>query len=260
MPQKLSALLALDVGNSNTVAGLFRKGRLIQSWRLTTVRERTADEHGVLVKNLLALGGFEDVIMEGLAVSCVVPPLLPSIKEMSNKYFHCEPFIVQPGIKTGMPILIEHPQEVGADRIVHSVAGFQLYGGPCIVIDLGTATTFDAVSAKGEYLGGVIAPGMLISAEALFQRTAKLPRVEIREPQEVIGRSTVGAMQSGLFYGYLGLIEKIVSLLKKEMGDSTITIATGGLSPLIARGTDQIQHFDPDLILKGLQILFDMNQ
>lgn len=260
MPQKLSTLLALDVGNSNTVAGLFRKGKLIQSWRLTTVRERTADEHGALVKNLLALGGFEDVTIEGLAVSCVVPPLLPSIKEMSTKYFNCEPFIVQPGIKTGMPILIEHPQEVGADRIVHSVAGFQIYGGPCIVIDLGTATTFDAVSAKGEYLGGVIAPGMLISAEALFQRTAKLPRVEIREPEEVIGRSTVGAMQSGLFYGYLGLIEKIISLLQKEMGSNTITIATGGLSALIGRGTDKIQHFDPDLILKGLQILFDMNQ
>jgi type III pantothenate kinase len=259
MSQKLTALLALDVGNSNTVAGLFRKGKLIQSWRLTTVRERTADEHGVLVKNLLTLAGFEDVKIEGIAVSCVVPPLLPSIKEMSMKYFQCEPFIVQPGIKTGMPILIEHPQEVGADRIVHSVAGFQIYGGPCIVIDLGTATTFDAISAKGEYLGGVIAPGMLISAEALFQRTAKLPRVEIREPEEVIGRSTVGAMQSGLFYGYLGLIEKIISLLQEEMGASTTTIATGGLSALIARRTEKIQHFDPDLILKGLQILFEMN-
>jgi type III pantothenate kinase len=259
MSQKLGALLALDVGNTNTVVGLFRKGKLIQSWRLTTVRERTADEHGVLVKNLLALAGFEDVKIEGLAVSCVVPPLLPSIKEMSTKYFQSEPFFVQPGIKTGMPILIEHPQEVGADRIVHSVAGFQIYGGPCIVIDLGTATTFDAISVKGEYLGGVIAPGMLISAEALFQRTAKLPRVEIREPQEVIGRSTVGAMQSGLFYGYLGLIEKIISLLQQEMGDNTTTIATGGFAALISRRTDKIQHFDPDLILKGLQILFEMN-
>ncbi len=240
MPQKLNTLLALDVGNSNTVAGLFRKNKLIHSWRLTTVRERTADEHGVLVKSLLTLGGFEDMKIDGIAVSCVVPPLLPSIKEMSEKYFHCEPFVVQPGIKTSMPILIEHPQEVGADRIVHSVAGFQIYGGPCIVIDLGTATTFDAVSAKGEYLGGVIAPGIQISAEALFQRAAKLPRVEIKEPQEVIGRSTVGAMQSGIFYGYLGLIEKIITLLRQNLGHNTITIATGGLSALMAQRTDTI--------------------
>jgi type III pantothenate kinase len=260
MSQKLNHLLALDIGNTNTVAGLFSKGKLVRSWRLTTVRERTADEHAVLMKGLLSLGGYEELNIDSIAVSCVVPPLLPSIKEMSTEYFHCEPFIIQPGIKTGMPILIEHPQEVGADRIVHSVAGFHIYGGPCIVIDLGTATTFDAVSAKGEYLGGVIAPGMMISAEALFQRTAKLPRVEIKEPQEVIGRSTVGAMQSGIFYGYLGLIEKIVTLLQQQLGSSTTTIATGGLSGLIAQRTDKVQHADPDLILKGLQILFDMNQ
>jgi type III pantothenate kinase len=260
MPQKLSTLLALDVGNTNTVVGLFQKEKLIHSWRLTTVRERTADEYGVLVKSLLSLGGFEDLKIDGVAVSCVVPPLLPSIKEMATRYFHHDPFFVEPGIKTGMPILIEHPQEVGADRIVHSVAGFHIYGGPCIVIDLGTATTFDAVSGKGEYLGGVIAPGILISAEALFQRTAKLPRVEIKEPQEIIGRSTVGAMQSGIYYGYLGLIEKIVTLLQDNLGHNTTTIATGGLSSLIARRTDKIDHTEPDLILKGLQILFEMNQ
>jgi len=260
MPQKVTSLLAIDIGNTNTVVGLFKNSKLAQSWRLTTVRERTSDEHGVLVKNLLELSGYDHLKMDGIAISCVVPPLLPSIRQMATTYFGCEPFVVQPGIKTGMPILYEHPQEVGADRIVNAVAGFQKYGGPCIVIDLGTATTFDAVSGKGEYLGGIIAPGILISAEALFQRAAKLPRVEIKEPSEVIGRNTVSAIQSGIFYGYIGLIEKIVSLLKVEQGDSTITIATGGLVPLISKRTSCIQHTEPDLILQGLQILYDMNQ
>jgi len=260
MPQKVTSLLAIDIGNSNTVVGLFKNSELAQSWRLTTVQERTSDEHGVLVKNLLALSGYDNLKMDGIAISCVVPPLLPSIRQMSTTYFNCEPFVVQPGIKTGMPILYEHPQEVGADRIVNAVAGFQKYGGPCIVIDLGTATTFDAVSEKGEYLGGIIAPGILISAEALFQRAAKLPRVEIKEPPEVIGRNTVSAIQSGIFYGYLGLIEKIVSLLKEQQGDHTITIATGGLAPLISKRTSSIQHTEPDLILQGLQILYDMNR
>lgn len=260
MPQKIENLLAIDIGNTNTVVGLFRKGKLIHSWRLTTVRDRTSDEHGVLIKNLLALAGLSDMELSGIAVSCVVPPLLPSINEMSSKYFDINPFVVRPGIKTGMPILIEHPQEVGADRIVNSVAGFQKYGGPCIVIDLGTATTFDAVSEKGEYLGGIISAGIQISAEALFQRAAKLPRVEIKEPQEVIGRGTVSAIQSGLFYGYLGLIEKIVSLVRKELGGKAVTIATGGLAPLITKHTEMIDYYEPDLILSGLQLLFEMNR
>jgi type III pantothenate kinase len=261
MPQKLTnILLAIDIGNTNTLVGLMEDSAIIGSWRLTTVRDRTADEHGVLIKNLLALGGFSDRKIAGIAISCVVPPLLPSIREMAVKYFGCEPFIVQPGIKTGMPILYEHPQEVGADRIVNSVAGYRKYGGPCIVIDLGTATTFDAVSAKGEYLGGIIAPGILISAEALFQRAAKLPRVEIREPEEVIGRNTVSAMQSGIYYGYLGLIEKIISMIQEQLGDNTTTVATGGLAPLIAKRTPSIHHIHPDLIMEGLQILFDMNR
>jgi len=259
MPQKVT-LLAIDIGNTNTLVGLMERETVVRSWRLTTVRERTADEHGVLIKNLLSLGGFSDRKIDGVAISCVVPPLLPSIKEMSVKYFNHEPFVVQPGIKTGMPILYEHPQEVGADRIVNSVAGFRKYGGPCIVIDLGTATTFDAVSAKGEYLGGVIAPGMLVSAEALFQRAAKLPRVEIKEPEDIIGRNTVSAMQSGIFYGYLGLIEKIISLMEEQLGSNTSTVATGGLAPLIARRTSRIQHTDPELIMEGLQILFEMNR
>lgn len=259
MSQKATTLMAVDVGNTNTVVGLFVKSQLVNSWRLTTVRERTADENGVLVKNLLALSGFGDLKCDGIAVSCVVPPLLPPIREMSLKYFDCEPFVVQPGIKTGMPILYEHPQEVGADRIVHSVAGFHQLGGPCIVIDLGTATVFDAISVKGEYLGGVIAPGIQISAEALFQRAAKLPRVEIREPEEVIGRNTVAAIQSGIYYGYLGLIENIITEMQKELGPDTKTIATGGFSGLMAKGTPKIQHADPDLILKGLQILYEMN-
>jgi type III pantothenate kinase len=260
MPQKVSSLLAVDIGNTNTVVGLYKGARLAKSWRLMTVRERTADEHGILVRSLLELGGFDGTRFDGIAVSCVVPPLLPSIKEMATKYFDCSPFVVEPGIKTGMPVLIEHPQEVGADRIVHSVAGFHQFGGPCIVIDFGTATTFDAISAAGEYLGGVIAPGIMISAEALFQRAAKLPRVEIKEPSSIIGRSTVGAMQSGIFYGYLGLVEKVVSLLEQELGDNTTVVATGGLAALIAKHTSSVDHVEPDLILEGLRILFEMNQ
>jgi type III pantothenate kinase len=260
MSQKMKTLLAIDVGNTNTVVGLLRNGSLAHSWRLTTVRERTGDEHGILIKNVLALGGFEQQQFDGIAVSCVVPPLLPGLKEMCQAYFNHDPFIVQPGIKTGMPILYEHPQEIGADRIVLSVAGYHLYGGPCIVVDFGTATTFDVVSAKGEYLGGIIAPGIGISAEALFQRAAKLPRVEIREPSEVIGRNTVTAMQSGIFYGYLGLIEKILTLVEQELGTPTTNISTGGLGPLIAKRTEKIHHSNPDLIMTGLQILFDMNR
>jgi type III pantothenate kinase len=259
MPQKVKNLLAIDVGNTNTVVGLLKNGKIVQSWRLTTVRERTGDEHGILIKNALSLGGFAKEEFEGIAVSCVVPPLLPGIKEMCETYFRHEPFIVQPGIKTGMPILYEHPQEIGADRIVLSVAGFHRYGGPCIVVDLGTATTFDAVSEKGEYLGGIIAPGIGISAEALFQRAAKLPRVEIREPAQVIGRNTVAAMQSGIFYGYLGLIEKIITLVEEELGSPTTNVATGGLAPLMAKRSDKIHHSNPDLIMDGLQILFEMN-
>ena len=259
MPQKIKSLLALDIGNTNTVVGLIRNRKLAHSWRLTTVRERTSDEHGILIRNLLSLGGYAEETFDGIAVSCVVPPLLPGIKEMCQTYFKQDPFVVQPGIKTGMPILYEHPQEIGADRIVLSVAGFHLYGGPCIVVDLGTATTFDAVSEKGEYLGGIIAPGIGISAEALFQRAAKLPRVEIREPDEVIGRNTVTAMQSGIFYGYLGLIEKILTLVEEQLGGSTTNIATGGLAPLIAKRSPKIHHSKPDLIMDGLQILFEMN-
>lgn len=260
MSQKIKTLLAIDVGNTNTVVGLLRNGKLTKSWRLTTVRERTGDEHGILIKNVLALGGYEHQEFDGIAISCVVPPLLPGLKEMSQTYFNHDPFIVQPGIKTGMPILYEHPQEIGADRIVLAVAGFHLYGGPCIVVDLGTATTFDVVSAKGEYMGGIIAPGIGVSAEALFQRAAKLPRVEIREPAEVIGRNTVTAMQSGIFYGYLGLIEKILTLVEQELGESTTNVATGGLAALITRRSEKIHHSNPDLIMDGLQILFDMNR
>jgi type III pantothenate kinase len=260
MPQKITTLLAIDIGNTNTVVGLFRKSKLLNSWRLTTVRDRTSDEHGVLVRNLLSLSGYSDLKIDGIAISCVVPPLLPSIREMSEKYFGCDPFVVQPGIKTGMPILYEQPQEVGADRIVHSVAGFHKLGGPCIVIDLGTATVFDAISARGEYLGGIIAPGIMISAEALFQRAAKLPRVEIREPREVVGRNTVSAIQSGIFYGYLGLIERIITEVQRELGTEAKTVATGGLAPLIASRTSRIHHIDPDLVLTGLMVLYEMNQ
>ena len=217
------------------------------------------DEYGVTIRNLLSLGRIDFEKIGGFAVSCVVPPLTPILERVARRYFDQDAFMVEPGVKTGMPIIYDKPQEVGADRIVNGVAACEKYGSPAIIVDFGTATTFDAISERGEYLGGAIAPGIMISAEALFQRAARLPRVEIRKPDGVIGKSTVTSMQSGLYYGYIGLVEGILRRMKKEMGDKTTIIATGGLATVLSPEIKLIDRVDPDLTLDGLRIIYERN-
>jgi len=252
-------LLALDVGNTNTTIGLFEGKQLRMHWRLSTRRDGTGDEYGMLISNLLHLAGLESSQVSALILASVVPPLQSSLEEMARRYFRIVPIVVDSRIKTGMPILYDSPHEVGADRIVNAVAAFEVYGGPAIVVDFGTATTFDAVSVKGEYLGGVIAPGIAIAAEALFERTAKLPRIDIAKPTSVVGKTTVASMQSGLFFGYLGLVEGIVTRMRGEMGGDPTVIGTGGLAHLILAESPTIQHVDPLLTLTGLQIIYERN-
>ncbi len=253
-------LLALDVGNTNTVIGVFDGKALKVHWRLSTRREGTRDEYAMLIKGLFDFAGLPYERVSAVIMSSVVPPLQGPLEEMARQYFGVEPIVVGPGIKTGMPVLYESPRDVGADRIVNAVAAFEAYGGPCIVVDFGTATTFDAVSARGEYIGGVICPGIGISSEALFQHAAKLPRVDIARPKGVIGRNTVGSMQAGLFYGYLSLVEGVVARMRVELGGQAVTVATGGLAQLVLAESAAIDHVDPLLTLTGLRILFERNQ
>lgn len=253
-------LLAIDIGNTNIVLGLFRERELVHHWRVGTRRDETSDEYGILLKNLFEVVGVPRSTVSGMIIASVVPPLQPVFEELARDYFQVAPVVVGPGIRTGMPVLYENPREVGADRIVNAVAAYETYGGPAIVVDFGTATTFDAVSAKGEYLGGVIAPGIGISAEALFERAAKLPRVEIVRPKGIIAKNTVGSMQVGLFYGYIGLVDGIVRRMVKEMEREPVVVGTGGLAHLILAESETVQRIDPLLSLKGLQILFDRNR
>jgi type III pantothenate kinase len=269
-------LLVVDVGNTNTVLGVFATAepgntsasgnggrhydRLLANWRVSTKPASTVDEYGVLFRNLFSMAGLEASGIHGIVISSVVPPLDPVLRQVCERYFNSKPLFVEPGIKTGMPVHYDNPAEVGADRIVNGVAAFEKYGGPCVVVDFGTATTFDCVSSKGEYLGGVICPGIGISADALFQRTARLPRVEIRKPSRVIGTNTVGSLQSGLYYGYLGLIDGILELLLKELGEHTNVVATGGLGAMIGPGSKYIKTVDDLLTLEGLRILWERNE
>ncbi len=253
-------LLALDVGNTNTVIGVFDGKALLTHWRLSTRRDGTSDEYAMLIKGLFDFAGLALERVSAVIMSSVVPPLQGPLEEMARQYFGVEAMVVGPGIKTGMPILYESPRDVGADRIVNAVAAFEAYGGPCIVVDLGTATTFDAISVRGEYLGGVICPGIGISSEALFQHAAKLPRVDITRPKIVIGRNTVGSMQAGLFYGYLSLVEGLVSRMRAELGGRAVVVATGGLVQLLLAESTVVDHLDPLLTLTGLRILFERNQ
>jgi type III pantothenate kinase len=257
-------LLAIDVGNTNIVLGVFDGDRLSQSWRLATLRERTADEIGIWAAQLFQHQALDPQSVTGIVMASVVPPLTGTMMAMGQRYFGLAPLNVDSTTDTGMPILYEHPAEVGADRIVNGVAAHQLYGrdahAPLIIVDFGTATTFDAVSAKGEYLGGIICPGVQISADALFQRAARLPRVDVRKPCEVIGRTTVGAMESGLFYGYVGLVEGLVRRMQRELGSNAVCVATGGLADTIAPETELIQHVDPDLTLQGLRMVWQRNR
>jgi type III pantothenate kinase len=252
-------LLVVDLGNTNTVLGVYDGKTLVNHWRLATRRGATVDEYGVLSRNLFSLSRIDASKITGIIIASVVPPLDPILAQMAEQYFHLKPLFVEPGIKTGLMVKYEPPQDVGADRIVSGVAAFEKYGGPVIIVDFGTATTFDAISAKAEYLGGVIAPGIVISSEALFERAARLPRVDIKPPKKVIGTSTVESMQSGLFYGYVGLVEGIISRMKKEMGENSKVVATGGQAALIAQGTKVINHLEPDLILEGLRIIYERN-
>ena len=253
-------LLVIDVGNTNTVLGVFEGKDLRAQWRLKTDKSQTADEYGILTRNLFMLEGIQAEQIKAIMAASVVPTLNGVLEEMAQKYFHLKPLFLTPGTRTGMAIHYDNPQEVGADRIADAVAAFEKYGGPCIVLDFGTAITFDVVSEKGEYLGGAIAPGLGISADALFEHAAKLPRVEIREPQRVIGTNTVASMQSGLFYGAVGLVDGILDRLCQVLGKKTTVIATGGQASLVAGASKYKPPVEPWLTLEGLRIIYERNR
>ena len=247
-------LLAIDLGNTNTVFGVYEGDQLVMHWRLSTQKDRTVDEYGILLRNLFSLERIEAKRIRRVVIASVVPPLDPVLNEMASAYFAVKPMFVTHE-NAGIPILYDDPREVGADRIVNAVAVLHKYGKPAIVVDFGTATTFDAITAAGEYRGGVIAPGIVISAEALYEHAAKLPRIEIQKPANVIGTSTITSMQSGLVYGYVALVDGIITRMKDELGSKTRVIGTGGQAPFISQETRLIETVDPNLTLDGLQLL-----
>ncbi|ANA80243.1 putative transcriptional acitvator, Baf family protein [Paenibacillus vortex V453] len=253
-------ILVVDVGNTNIVLGVYQGKKLLHDFRISTARQSTVDEYGVLIHNLFQMSNILVSQIEGVIVSSVVPPLVGVVEEMCNKYIGKAPLIVGPGIKTGLNLRYENPREVGADRIVNAVAAVEQYGGPLIVVDFGTATTFDCIDRDGNYLGGAIVPGIGIATEALVQRASKLPRIELEKPKKVIGRNTVHAMQAGIVYGYAGQVDGLVKRIKAEMGtDNVKVIATGGLAELIASETESIEEIAPLLTLEGLRIIYERN-
>jgi type III pantothenate kinase len=249
-------LMVLDVGNTNTVLGLYEGENLVAHWRLRTERERTADEYGILIRNLFQLGDRTEASVAAIAISSVVPPVRPALEEMAARYFGLTAFFIEPTLDLGMPVRYHPPADVGADRVVNGIAAYARFGGPVIIVDFGTATTFDAISLQGEYLGGVIAPGVGISAEALFLRAARLPRVEIRQPARVIGNSTVGSIQSGLYWGYAGLVDGILRRMKQEL-EKAYVVATGGLAELIFPACEEIDSVEKNLTLDGMRLVYE---
>ena len=253
-------LLAVDVGNSNTVIGVFTGDRMVEHWRISTDHDRTVDEQALLFQGLLQFADLSFTHnLHGVIISSVVPTVTETLREMVIRYFPFPPIVVEPGIRTGIALRYDNPREIGADRIVNAVAALELHGGPAIVVDFGTSTNFDVVSANGEFLGGVIAPGVMISVEALVSRAARLPKVELIAPPNVIGRSTVAAMQSGIVFGFAGQVDAIVTRLIAELGDDTTVVATGGLAPAIMDACTTIDEHDPWLTLKGLNIIWSRN-
>lgn len=252
-------LLVFDVGNTNIVLGIYEGDRLIKYWRLSTKSNQTVDECGIVMRNLFLHNGLDYREVKDIIISSVVPPIMPTLEEMCRQYFKIEPLVVGPGVKTGMPILYDNPREIGADRVVNAVAGYELYGGPLIIVDFGTATTFCVISAKGEYMGGAITAGLGIAMEALFQKTAKLPRIELVKPKKVIGRNTVDSMKSGLIYGFIGQVDGLVRRIKAELNCDAFVVATGGPADLIADGSETIKKVDHLLTLEGLKLIYKLN-
>jgi type III pantothenate kinase len=252
--------LVFDIGNTQTVVGVFNGEKIIANWKLATDRQRTDDEYGVLLKTLFRDSDLETDQIEAAVLSSVVPPVTGVFERMVAKYFLVHPLVIGPGVKTGLAFKYENPREIGADRVVNAVAAIKFHGPPLIVVDFGTATTFCAIAPNGEYQGGAVAPGLGISSEALFQRTAKLPRVEIEKPKAIIGKNTISAMQAGIFYGYLGLVEGIITRMKKEMNCNPLIIATGDYAGLIGENTKMIDRVDPNLTLQGLRYIYELNK
>lgn len=256
----IKMLFVIDVGNTNIVLGVYEGDELKYHWRLSTNRNRTEDEYGMYINDLLQFHDLSFQDFNGIIISSVVPPIMSALEKMCSKYFHIKPLIIGPGIKTGLNIKYENPREVGADRIVNAVAGIELYGSPLVLVDFGTATTFCYIDEEKNYMGGAIAPGIGISTEALYTKASKLPRIEISKPPHVVGRNTVHAMQAGIFYGYVGQVDEIVRRMKEQSKKEPTVVATGGLAPLIAEDSRTIDIVDPFLTLKGLKMIYEKNK